>query len=141
MDFTSVEEFQAHYGDVLDRLGAEGGRYMSLPETSFEARALPPGSLNEPLLTMRLTGELPPNTVIEVSEVAPAFGRKGGGLQIRILDSNGQAMRITELRQQGIIEVIDDTRWPADWPRPGGGTTPHYQGLEQPSLRVRLGTR
>ncbi|HJY46487.1 MAG TPA: TNT domain-containing protein [Propionibacteriaceae bacterium] len=127
LDFTSVEEFQAHYGDVLDRLGAEDGRYMSLPETSFEARALPPGSLNDPLLTMRLTGELPPNTVIEVSEVAPAFGRKGGGLQIRILDSNGQAMRVTELRQQGIIEVIDNTSWPADWPRPGGGTTPHYR--------------
>jgi Tuberculosis necrotizing toxin len=126
LDFTSVEEFQAHYGEVLDRLGAEDGRYMSLPETSFEARALPPGSLNEPLLTMRLTGELPPNTVIEVSEVAPAFGRDGGGLQIRILDSNGLAMRITELRQQGIIEVIDNTRWPADWPRPGGGTAPHY---------------
>ena len=128
LDFTSVEEFQAHYGDVLDRMGDERGRYMSLPETSFEARALPPGSLNEPLLTMRLTGELPPNTVIEVSEVAPAFGQKGGGLQIRILDSSGQAMRITELRQQGIIEVIDNTRWPADWPRPGGGThAAHYR--------------
>jgi len=76
---------------------------------------------------MLLTGELPPNTVIEVSEVAPAFGQQGGGLQIRILDSSGQAMSITELRKQGIIEVIGDTRWPADWPRPGSGTTPHYQ--------------
>jgi hypothetical protein len=76
---------------------------------------------------MRLTGELPPNTVIEVSQVAPAFGREGGGLQIRILDSNGQALRITELREQGIIELIGDTRWPADWPRPAGGTTPQYR--------------
>jgi hypothetical protein len=127
LDFSSVDEFQAHYGDVLDRLGAEDGSYMSLPEASFEERALPPGSLRQPLLTMRLTGELPPNTVIEVSQVAPAFGREGGGLQIRILDSNGQALRITELREQGIIELIGDTRWPADWPRPAGGTTPQYR--------------
>ena len=127
LDFSSAEEFQAHYGDVLDRMGDERGGYLSLPGTTFEERALPPGSLNQPYLTMRLTGELPPNTVIEVSEVAPAFGQQGGGLQIRILDSSGQAMSITELRKQGIIEVIGDTRWPADWPRPGGGTTPHYQ--------------
>ena len=86
LDFSSAEEFQAHYGDVLDRMGDERGGYLSLPGTTFEERALPPGSLNQPYLTMRLTGELPPNTVIEVSEVAPAFGQQGGGLQIRILD-------------------------------------------------------
>jgi hypothetical protein len=78
-------------------------------------------------LTMRLTGELPTNTVIEVSEVAPAFGRPGGGLQVRILDANGQGFTLSELRNQGIIELVGDTRWPADWPRPLGGTTPHYQ--------------
>ena len=127
LDFSSAEEFQAHYGDVLDRMGDERGGYLSLPGTSFEERALPPGNLRQPYLTMRLTGELPPNTVIEVSEVAPAFGQPGGGMQIRILDSNNQAMSIAALRREGIIEVIGDTRWPADWPRPAGGTTPHYQ--------------
>jgi Tuberculosis necrotizing toxin len=126
LDFSSVDEFRAHYGDVLDRLGDERGRFMSPPDTSFEARALPPGSLNDPLLTVRLTGELPPTMMIEVSEVAPALGREGGGLQVRIIDLEGQAMSINELRAQGIIEIIDDTRWPADWPRPFGGTTPHY---------------
>jgi hypothetical protein len=127
LDFVSVEQFQAHYGDVLDRLGSERGGYLSLPGTTFEERALPPGNLRQPYLTMRLTGELPPNTVIEVSEVAPAFGRQGGGLQIRILDADGQAFTVSELRSQGVIELIGDTRWPADWPRPAGGTTPHYQ--------------
>ena len=127
LDFVSVEQFEAHYGDVLDRLGNERGGYLSLPGTTFEERALPPGSLRQPYLTMRLTGELPPNTVIEVSEVAPAFGRQGGGLQIRILDADGQAFTVSELRNQGVIELIGDTRWPADWPRPAGGTTPHYQ--------------
>ena len=127
IDFVSVEQFEAHYGDVLDRLGSERGGYLSLPGTTFEERALPPGSLHQPYLTMQLTGELPPNAVIEVSEVAPAFGREGGGLQIRILDAEGQAFTVSELRNQGIIELIGDTRWPADWPRPSGGTTPHYQ--------------
>ena len=55
---------------------AARGWLLSLPGTTFEERALPPGSLRQPYLTMRLTGELPPNTVIEVSEVAPAFGRQ-----------------------------------------------------------------
>jgi hypothetical protein len=127
LDFVSVEQFEAHYGDVLDRQGNERGGYLSLPGTTFEERALPPGSLRQPYLTMHLTGELPPNTVIEVSEVAPAFGRRGGGLQIRILDADGQAFTVSELRNQGIIELIGDTRWPAEWPRPAGGTTPHYQ--------------
>ena len=127
LDFVTVEQFQAHYGDVLDRLGSERGGYLSLPGTTFEERALPPGSLRQPYLTMRLTGELPPNTVIEVSEVAPEFGRPGGGLQVRILDAHGQAFTVSELKNQGIIELIGDTRWPADWPRPPGGATPHYQ--------------
>jgi hypothetical protein len=59
---------------------------------------------------MRLTGELPPNTVIEVSEVARAFGRRGGGRQIRILDAESQAFTVSELRNQGINRV--DSRYP-----------------------------
>jgi hypothetical protein len=127
LDFTDIEEFQTHYGDILDRLGGENGDFLSMPGTTFEERALPPGSLHQPYLQMRLTGELPPNTVIEVSEVAPAFGQRGGGLQVRILDSSGQAMSVTALQKQGVIELIDDTRWPADVPRPPGGTTPHHR--------------
>ncbi len=111
-------------------MGDERGGYLSLPGTTFEERALPPGSLNQPYLTMRLTGELPPNTVIEVSEVAPAFGQQGGGLQIRILDPSGQAMSITELRKQGIIEVIGDT---------AGLLAGHAQAAA-PLRTIRIGT-
>jgi hypothetical protein len=128
LEFTDVDEFQNHYGDVLDRFGNEGGRYFSPDGTPFEARALPPGSLGQPYLRMRLAGELPHNWKIEVSEVAPAFGRDGGGLQIRVLDANGQAMRMSELQDLGIVKKIDDSGWPSDWPRPDGGTTPHYPG-------------
>jgi hypothetical protein len=126
LDFTDVNEFKTHYGDVLDRFGGENGKYFSPDGTPFEARALPPGSLGQPYVRMRI-GELPPNWKIEVSEVAPAFGRDGGGLQIRVLDSDGQAVTMAELRKQGIVKKIDDSRWPADHPRPQGETTPHYR--------------
>ena len=130
LEFTDVDEFQNHYGDVLDRFGDEGGRYFSPDGTPFEARSLPPGSLQQPYLKMRLSDELPPNWKIEISEVAPAFGRDGGGLQIRILDGNGQAMRMSELQDLKIVKKVDDSGWPPDWPRPAGGTTPHYPGWD-----------
>jgi Tuberculosis necrotizing toxin len=126
LEFTDATEFIKHYGDELDRLGRKGGSYMSLPTAAFGERALPPGSLREPYLTMRLTGELPSGAHIEVSEVAPAFGQRGGGLQVRILDDEGQAMSVAKLRKEGIIEQTDDTRWPDNVPRPEGGTTPHH---------------
>jgi hypothetical protein len=104
--FTDVAEFQEHYGDVLDRFGDDGGRYFSPDGTSFEDRALPPDSLNKPYTRMRLADEIPAGWKIEVSQVAPAFGRDGGGLQIRILDAKGQAMRMLELEQLGILKRI-----------------------------------
>ena len=128
LDFTSVQEFQRHYGDELDRFGGESGSYLSMPNSTFEERALPPGSLGQPYLTMRLTGDLPANFRIEVSEVAPAFGQRGGGMQVRILDAAGQALPVEKLKSQGIIELTDNSHWPRDWPRPGGGTVLHYGG-------------
>ena len=121
LNFTDVAEFQKHYGDVLDRFGGDG-KYFSPDGTPFEARALPPGSLGDPYQRLRLTGELPANWKIEVSEVAPAFGREGGGLQIRVLDANGQAMRMSELQDHGILRKINDPGPPADFLKPFAGT-------------------
>jgi|GEM_PF-1134873 len=122
LQFSDVGEFQKHYGDVLDRLGDDGGKYFSPDGTPFEARALPPDSLGKPYLRMRLAGELPPGWRIEVSEVAPAFGRDGGGLQIRILDDNHQAMRMFELEEQGIVKRIPaPERQPAEFLKPFAG--------------------
>jgi hypothetical protein len=71
---------------------------------------------------MRLTGELPAGWRIEVSEVAPAFGRDGGGLQIRVLDANDQAMRMYQLEEQGIVKTIKDSPRPAEMLTPFAGT-------------------
>jgi Tuberculosis necrotizing toxin len=120
LHFTDVAEFQKHYGDALDRLGGDG-KYFSPEGTSFEDRALAPGSLGDPYHRLQLTGELPPNWKIEVSQVAPAFGREGGGLQIRILDANDQAMRMSVLQELGILKKLGDTG-PVDFLEPLAGT-------------------
>jgi Tuberculosis necrotizing toxin len=121
LQITDVAEFQKHYGDVLDRFGGDG-KYFSPDGTPFEARALPPDSLGKPYTRMRIADELPPGWKVEVSEVAPAFGREGGGLQIRILDANSQAMRMSELQALGIVKKIEDVGGPADVLQPLAGT-------------------
>lgn len=125
IDFDSADEFTAHYGDVLDRMGARRGDFLSFPGTPFEARGLPgsnlEGGAGSPYLTMRLTGDLPPNLRIEVSEVAPAFGREGGGLQVRVIEVNPDgtlrlrpdgsvtALSVRELQTRGVVELVGDT--------------------------------
>jgi hypothetical protein len=116
LDFTSVAEFQAQYNDMLDRMGDDNGKFMSMVDTPFEQRALPPGSLSAPYTTLQLTGELPSGYRIEISQVEPAFGQPGGGQQVRILDPNGQALSIADLKREGIIDKVPHS----------SGTTPHY---------------
>jgi Tuberculosis necrotizing toxin len=131
LHFTDVTEFQKHYGDALDRFGGDG-KYFSPEGTSFEERALPPGSLGDPYHRLQLTGQLPPDWKIEVSQVAPAFGRDGGGLQIRILDANGQAMRMSELQDLGIVKKTGQPG-PADVLQPLAGTlanAPDWDGVD-----------
>jgi DNA/RNA non-specific endonuclease/Tuberculosis necrotizing toxin len=103
IDFTDVDQFRANYGDQLDRFGGGSGSFMSFPDTPFEYRSLPPGHLNAPYSTFELSGHLPPGAKIEVSEIAPAFGRPGGGLQVRVLDVHGEPMTIDELRSAGFF--------------------------------------
>lgn len=117
VDFSSVDEFTAHYGDVLDRMGRDTGDFMSFPGTPFEARALPGSNLAAPYTTWRMTGDLPPGVRIEVSEIAPAFGQPGGGLQVRFIDvgPDGRfqgAISVEDLRQAGILQRVSDTSKP-----------------------------
>ena len=112
-DFSSAQEFTARFGADLDRMGRTGGDFMSFPGTPFEARSLPGSNLSSPYLSLRLTGDLPPHLRIEVSEVAPAFGREGGGLQVRVIDITEpgklRALPIDELRRQGVLDIVGDT--------------------------------
>lgn len=115
IDFTDVAEFQAHYGDQLDRMGGRTGDFLSFPGTPFEHRALPGSNLNDPYFTFELTGRLPEGVRIEVSEVAPAFGQPGGGLQVRFLDADGP-LSVQRLFADDILEGV----------LPDSLATPHF---------------
>jgi Tuberculosis necrotizing toxin len=132
--FTDVVEFKQHYEDVLDRFGDDGGRYFSPDGTPFEQRALPPENLNKPYTRMRLADEFPPGWKIEVSQVAPAFGREGGGLQIRILDGSGQAMRMSDLESLGLLTRIGGPG-PADFLQPLAGNLANAPDWGDPPAR------
>ena len=139
VDFSSVDEFTAHYGDVLDRMGGTRGDFMSFPGTPFEHRGLPGSNLSAPYLTMRLSGDLPPNLRIEVSEVAPAYGQPGGGLQVRVIelgdDGAVRALSVDELRRNGVLEVVGDTsRMPAGTLIDDAPNTHYSDRWDQPDL-------
>jgi hypothetical protein len=48
------------------------------------------------------TGNIPDGVTIEVSEIAPAFGRPGGGIQARFME-DGESLSIRELKLRGIL--------------------------------------
>lgn len=66
-------------GETLDRYGSPKGEYMSPADTSFDARSLPPGKLADPYSQYKVIKEFE----IVAEKVAPAFGKDGGGVQIR----------------------------------------------------------
>jgi hypothetical protein len=110
IEFVDPDEFMAHYGDLTDRMGGDGGDFLSFPDTPFEARALPGSNLNAPYSTFRFSGEIPEGIRIEVSEVAPAFGQPGGGLQVRFLDEAGDTLSVADMLDPdiGILQRVDD---------------------------------
>ena len=104
IEFTDADRFVEIYGSQFDRIGDDGGGFLGVPPgASFDQRALPPVTLDESLNHYTFTGVLPPGVTIEVSEIAPAFGRQGGGIQARFLE-NGRAMRVLDLIGDGILE-------------------------------------
>ena len=103
MLFDDPEEFTTLYGNQLDRIGPAGGGYLGIPPgTPFAQRALPPSTLNKALHPYAFTGKLPPGIKIEVSEVAPAFGRPGGGIQVRFMDGK-KSITVEELISDGVL--------------------------------------
>lgn len=97
VEFDNIADFKAHYGESLDRFGHDGGKFLSFPEMSFESRALPPSNVSATYSVFEIGDSLPDGYRIEVSEIAPAFGRDGGGLQVRFLDPDGQPVSVASL--------------------------------------------
>ncbi len=107
VDWTDPAAFVQQYGSQLDRLGKESGNFFSFPEYSFEQRALPPSNLSDAYWkydfdAAAFEGQ---GLKIEVSEIAPAFGHPGGGLQVRFMNPGPpvQFLSAADLRNLGIL--------------------------------------
>ncbi|WP_353961421.1 TNT domain-containing protein [Mycolicibacterium tokaiense] len=88
-------------------MGDEGGNYLAVREdgvaASFEARGLPIDSLELDYHAYELTGSMPEGWTVEISQVAPAFGREGGSLQVLIFDSVGRKVSVDQLERAGVL--------------------------------------
>ncbi|BBZ79954.1 hypothetical protein MANY_52910 [Mycolicibacterium anyangense] len=106
--FSSIRAVIEHFGSKLDRIGWPGGEYLGIMENgvpaAFEARGLPIGSLDKPYYQYTLTGLLPDGWSVEVSEIAPAFGRDGGGMQLVFFNSRGVAVSVEDLIKGKVLE-------------------------------------
>ena len=108
--YSSYDDLQADFGQVkLDRIGPNGGGYLAIEGTPWHMRGLPVDTLGKELHHFELD-RLPEGLKIEVSEIAPAFGRPGGGTQLRFLDiTQGlepKAIGVDELiRREGLRET------------------------------------
>ena len=105
--YDSGEAFVRDYGPFMDRIGSEAGRYLGvMPDgiaPAFESRSLPISSLNQPYNAYNFVS-LPEGWSIEVSQIAPAFGRDGGSLQVLVYNESGQKMSIRDLLRSDVIE-------------------------------------
>ncbi|HYH72796.1 MAG TPA: TNT domain-containing protein [Nocardioides sp.] len=136
-------------GDLpeIDRIGGGGGEYFGRDGDAMSQRSLPPDRLNFDRTSWDIDADHPSiqdgSVQIEESEVAPAFGQDGGGLQYRFME-DGEALKQYQLEQRGIIAPMDDLRVhpPAvDAPSPSGfdagaaaagaGTTHGLQSLDR----------
>lgn len=61
-------------------------------------------SLEKPYYQYSLTGTLPEKWSVEISEIAPAFGRDGGGMQLVVLDEFGEPVSVEMLKLKKVIE-------------------------------------
>lgn len=109
-DYSSMKGFILEYGHKLDRIGDESGKYLGVMKdgkaASFEERSLPVDALNLKYAEYRWAEEWPPGAEgwkIEISRIAPAFGRKGGGLQVAVRDKSGAVQRIDKLISMGVL--------------------------------------
>lgn len=110
VSFDSFQSFREEYGVRVDRIGPDDGGYLGLMENgraaSWEERALHVDSLREPYSTFALDN-LPPGWKIEVSEIAPGMGQRGGGIQVRVLNGDNKVQPVSELRKLRVLIRVE----------------------------------
>ena len=92
----------------MDRIGGDTGSYFTDNDVPMSERGLPPDRLNFDRNQWDINRNHPDlqdgSVRIERSEVAPAFGQDGGGVQYRFIDSDGNALSQADLDRRGIID-------------------------------------
>lgn len=88
-------------GVILDRYGDNNGAFLSREGVEFDQRALGPGDGNR---VYRRYEVLKPLPIIE-GEIAPAFGKSGGGTQI--LPKLPDRVNIQWLIDNGYLRELD----------------------------------
>ena len=109
--FSTIDEYTAAHGTIVDRVGGPGGGYMGAVEnghvSTFEERALAPTSVHEPYYQYEFTGEMPEGWRIEHGTAAPWESEVGGARQVRVLDSEGNAMTVQNLLDEGVLRNVE----------------------------------
>ena len=108
--YWTMRDFIRDHGAQLDRIGDPDGKYLGVLKdgvpASFEARSLPVGSLEKSYFSYRVAPEWPPGTegwTIEVTEIAPAFGREGGASQLLVRNDLGKVVTVEMLLERGVL--------------------------------------
>lgn len=91
-------------GLQLDRVGPNGGGFMSIEGETLPRRATPPGLASQ-YHTMAGSGDpVPDNWVVEYGPAKPAFGQPGGAEQWVVIDRlTGYPVPVEELDLAGVI--------------------------------------
>lgn len=114
----TVSQFESIFGGrELSRSGADTGR-MAAPVDhgrfySWDQVGLPPKNLYEPFHRYEFTPGADDilakkKITMVVEQVAPALGRPGGGMQVRWLDVEGNALTIFDLGELKVLREVFD---------------------------------
>ncbi|PRY68837.1 uncharacterized protein DUF4237 [Glaciihabitans tibetensis] len=109
--YSSIAAAVEDYGASVDRIGPECGATMHLRidgnASSFEDRSLPVSALalryNVYTLNPDAPGGLPDGWSLELSRVAPAFGRDGGAIQVKFIDDIDKEVSVSDARDLGLV--------------------------------------
>lgn len=108
---STVDEYTAAHGTIVDRVGGPGGKYLGAVEnghvSTFEERALAPSSVHEPYYQYEFTGEMPEGWKIEHGTAAPWESEVGGARQVRVLDAKGNPMTVQNLLDEGVLRSVE----------------------------------
>lgn len=103
--FEDAGAFTEVFGDQLDRVGRPSGQYLGVPPgATWSERAITPDTLAQAVHRYEIDRAAASRAGVEihVSQVAPAFGQPGGGIQVRFFKDD-EALTVEMLVEDGVL--------------------------------------